>query len=140
MNDRRQRDRRKKEGTIVIAPRREKERRAAERRDGDRVAVDVWLEEEHEDEVSYRQAGDLSPGGIRLERGFSHPIGTVVKLRFALPGDDTPLEVEAEVVAVKPDENRLQSSMKFVDISEETRRRIRDFVAQAQPKEDASEE
>ncbi len=128
MNDRRRRDRRKKEGTIVISPRRHKERRATDRRDSERVTIDAWLEEQHDDEVSHRQAGDLSLGGIRIERGFSHPVGTRVQLRFALPGETEPLEVTAEVVAVLPHENRHQTSMKFVDLGEDERRRIRDFV------------
>lgn len=132
MSDRRSRDRRHREGTIVISPRREKERREKDRRDSDRVPIDIWLEESHEDEVSHRQTGDLSLGGIRLERGFSHPIGTVVTLRFALPGDATPLEAKAEVVAILPEEKQHQSSLKFLDLDEDTRRRIRDFVTSAQ--------
>lgn len=126
--DRRSSDRRNSESSIVKTPRRKTERRNAERRLDERISLDLWIEQEAGPEVSYRHVGDLSAGGVRLDHGFSYPVGSRVKLRFALPGDARQIEVAADVVAVSPEESRHYTSLRFVDLAGEDHVRITKFI------------
>ncbi|HSI05472.1 MAG: PilZ domain-containing protein [Myxococcota bacterium] len=126
--DRRSSDRRTSESSIVKTPRRRTERRNAERRLDERITLDLWIEQEAGPEVSYRHVGDLSAGGVRLDHGFSYPVGSRVKLRFALPDDPKQIEVAADVVAVSPEESRHHTSLRFVDLAGEDHIRITKFI------------
>lgn len=69
------RDRRQQESEVAD------DRRQRERRGAERVPLEIWVEEVHGPETLYRQTGNLSLGGVQLERGFPKPIGTRVRLR-----------------------------------------------------------
>jgi c-di-GMP-binding flagellar brake protein YcgR len=127
-NDRRRKQRRTTETTIVKTPRRKTERRNTERRVDERIGLDLWIEQQAGPEMSYRHVGDLSAGGVRLDHGFSYPVGSRVKLRFALPGDPRQIEVAADVVAVSPEESRHHTSLRFVDLKGEDHIRITRFI------------
>lgn len=126
--DRRSEDRRTSESSIVKTPRRKEERRAGERRLDERANLDLWIEQEAGQEVSYRHVGDLSAGGVRLDHGFSYPVGSRVKLRFNLPDDPKQIEVSADVVAVSPEESRHYTSLRFIDLNGEDHIRITNFI------------
>lgn len=128
MNDRRHGDRRRRDSSIVRKPRRNTQRRVDERRSERRVDVDLWLEQQQGDEVSYRYAGNLSAGGVRLVTGVSYPEGTRVNLRFSLAEDEQPIETPAEVVQVAWEGGKSQTSLRFLDLGGEDHDRIRAFI------------
>jgi hypothetical protein len=93
------------------------ERRQRDRRAAPRVPVEIWVEEQHGMETLFRQAGDLSKGGVLLEKGFPKPVGTRVKLRFQLPGGGTPVEVLGEVVTAVVNDAEMSTRIKFLDLA-----------------------
>lgn len=100
-----------------------------DRRAFSRVDLDLWIEQEHGEETVFRLAGNLSAGGIYLEHGFTHPVGTRVKLRFSLDPNDAPVEVAAEVVAApQSDDTPTAASLAFVHLEGSVRERILRFL------------
>jgi len=91
----------------------------------------MWVEESTERELYFQRSANLSTGGIFLENTIPHPKGTVVNLQFTLPGDATPIKVRGEIVnAATADE--LGMGIKFVEVDDETERRITEFVKRAE--------
>lgn len=129
-NDRRGDDRRQEDlGSPSLGERRQEDRRSGmDRRGFPRVEVDIWIEQHHGEEIVFRQAGNLSAGGIYLEHGFTHALGTRLKLRFDL-ADGGPVEVSAEVVAAQSyDDHPNAASLSFIDLSGVDRERILTFL------------
>jgi hypothetical protein len=93
-----------------------------------RVDVDLWVDQQHASEKTYCRAVDISPGGLRFDLGLAHAVGTIVHLRFTLPGDTTPVEVKAEVVGAEWRGNRPVTHLRFVDLSGDNHVRITRFV------------
>lgn len=106
------------------------ERRGAERRRSQRVPVEMWVEELAQDERVFRRAGNLSEGGLHLDKTIPIPLGTHVTLRFTLPGDAAALEVEGEIVAIDPDEE-LGMGVKFTNLSADGQRRVKHYLDRA---------
>jgi uncharacterized protein (TIGR02266 family) len=102
----------------------------AERRESRRVTVELWVEESHGRELYFQRASNLSIGGLFLEGTLPHPPGTVVRLRFTLPGDSTPIETRGEIVNVPGEEGR-GMGLHFVELSPSDRERIDRFIAAA---------
>jgi uncharacterized protein (TIGR02266 family) len=86
----------------------------------------MWVEEAHEQAVYFQHSANLSAGGIFLDRTVPHPIGTRVQLQFTLPGDSTPLRVQAEIVNMS--EGELGMGMRFVDPPADLAARIGRFI------------
>jgi len=104
---------------------------STERRESPRIPVEMWVEESTERELYFQRSANLSTGGIFLENTIPHPKGTVVNLQFTLPGDATPIKVRGEIVnAATADE--LGMGIKFVEVDDETERRITEFVKRAE--------
>src|SRR5262245_3260834 len=101
----------------------------AERRQGNRVPVQIWVEEATDRELYFQRSANLSAGGIFLENTIPHPVGTRVTLRFALPGDNQRLEVRAEVVGALAGEEEMGMGLKFLDLGEAEVERIRQYIA-----------
>lgn len=126
-DERRKGDRRRDEAPEPIeGDRRQDARRSGmDRRSLDRLPIDIWTEQRKGDETVFRQAGNISAGGVYLEHGFSHPEGTRVSLRFQLPGVEAPIEVDGEVVDAVWEQGRpAATSLRFVDLGGEDRERI----------------
>ncbi|MFH1811810.1 MAG: PilZ domain-containing protein [Pseudomonadota bacterium] len=104
------------------------EDREAERRLETRVDVDLWVDQHHASEKTFCRAVDISPGGLRFDLGLAHEVGTIVNLRFSLPGDELPIEVKAEVVGAGWHGNRPVTHLRFVDLSGDNHVRITRFV------------
>ncbi|MDB4965956.1 MAG: hypothetical protein JWN44_1645 [Myxococcales bacterium] len=100
----------------------------AERRQGSRVPVQIWVEESTDRELYFQRSANLSAGGIYLENTIPHPVGTRVTLRFNLPGDDQKLEIKAEVVGAIAGEEELGMGLKFLDLADGESERIRRYV------------
>jgi hypothetical protein len=102
---------------------------SADRRGHERVSVEIWLEEQLGEEVLFRRSGNISAGGVQLDQGFPKPVGTRVRLSFALPGESRTIKVTAEVVGAKVSGDQMNTHLQFVDISDEDKRRLEEFTA-----------
>ena len=75
---------------------------------------------------------NLSEGGIYLRTIEPLPGGTILHIKFTLPYDTQPIELTAEVVRTLPLEIQLETEpgmgLRFIDISDDTLLRIRNFV------------
>jgi len=100
----------------------------SDRRTQTRVPVEMWVEEEADNAVYFQRSANLSSGGLYLENTVPHPVGTKVRLRFTLPGDETPISTQAEIVKT---ESRLAMHLKFVDLPADASTRIERFIALA---------
>lgn len=108
---------------------------SGERRSATRVPVDVWVEESRERETYFQRGANLSVGGIFLDRSIPHPLGTVMALKFTLPGESAPIQVRGTIVNVALGEGEADGSagpgmgVAFTDMDDDTRARIARFVA-----------
>jgi len=125
MTDRRRGERRKTQ-TPITNERRKSDRRLGDRRATARAPLDLWVEEEKGDELYFRRTGNISTGGIYFEQAVPHPLGTRVKVRFALPGSPDIVEVNAEIVNALGDE--MGMGMEFLDLDDSCKRKIATFV------------
>lgn len=105
----------------------EDDRRQGERRRTKRVPVEMWVEETLEDALYFQRSANLSAGGLFFEQTIPHPIGTLVNLKFTLPGYDEPIETQGEIVGT-PVEEGLGMAVKFIDLTEQQRESIERFV------------
>lgn len=102
---------------------------SVERRQGNRVPVQIWVEEKTDRELYFQRSANLSTGGIYLENTIPHPVGTRVTLRFVLPGDDAKLEVKAEVAAAIAGEEEFGMGLKFVELGDGVAEKIQQYIA-----------
>ncbi|MCA9666857.1 MAG: PilZ domain-containing protein [Myxococcales bacterium] len=109
-----------------------------ERRSTERYPVELWVEESSDRELYFQRGANISAGGIFLERTIPHAKGTVINLRFSLPGDPKPIEVKGEIVNVGEDATDLGMGVKFLDLAESDRERIETFIAHAHEHEEDS--
>lgn len=105
-----------------------------ERRRAHRVLLNLEVDYHREDTFLFAYITDLSVMGIFIRTNTPEPPGTALNLRFTLPGDQRPLELEGEVCWINPfrpgDFSNLNPGMgvKFIDMTDEQRRRIRHVV------------
>lgn len=76
---------------------------------------------------------NLSSGGAFICHPEIEPIGTILKISFTLPNDPTPIETKAQVTwsykqagKVKPSSTGM--GIKFIEIQDDDRKKIQDFV------------
>ena len=101
-----------------------------ERRRSARVPVEMWVEEITEEAQVFRRAGNLSSGGIYLDKTIPIPVGTTVQLRFTLPGDQAPIQVTAAIVSIDATEE-LGMGVKFVELPQDARDRLEAYLTRA---------
>jgi uncharacterized protein (TIGR02266 family) len=126
-SDRRSGDRRKQSDHVQIE-RRHGDRRSAERRRTVRVPLELWMEEVSGDDVYFRRTGNVGEGGVYFDKAIPHPLGTMVTLKFALPGDKEMIVARGEVVSSAPDPEGLGMGVRFISVEGEGGARIRDYV------------
>jgi len=133
--ERRRQDRR---GRVVPVTddRRGASRRRGDRRDATRAPLDLWVEEERGDELYFRRTGNVSLGGLYFEQTIPHAPGTVVKVRFALPGDPRVIEAQGEVVNTPSSKDGLGMGLRFVNIGDADLLRLERFVREHIPSEE----
>ena len=102
---------------------------STERRQGNRVPVQIWVEEKTDRELYFQRSANLSTGGIYLENTIPHPVGTRVNLRFQLPGDADKIEVKAEVAAAIAGEEEFGMGLKFIDLGADIADKIKQYIA-----------
>ncbi len=104
------------------------ERRRGDRRSEQRVPVDLWVEAEEGEDLYFQRAGNLSAGGAYFTQTVPHPVGTRVRLRFSLPGAPNEIACHGEIVAATGADGP-GMNVKFLDLSPEHQRRIRDLAS-----------
>jgi uncharacterized protein (TIGR02266 family) len=102
-----------------------------DRREHERIPLEMWVDETHGQDIYYQRAANISEGGLYLERTIPHEKGTVVSLQFTLPDEEEPIRVKGEVVGA--DVDPLGMHVRFLDVSEELRERLREYIAQSHP-------
>jgi len=99
-----------------------------ERRQGERIPLEMWVEETTDRDRYFRRAGNLSRGGLRLDHTIPLPLGTHVNLTFTLPGDSDPVDVSGEIVSsAGPDDLRM--GVKFVNLKPDAQAKIDAYLA-----------
>jgi uncharacterized protein (TIGR02266 family) len=98
-----------------------------ERREHDRVKVELFVEEVDGSTTYFQRASNLSLGGIFLENTLTHPGGTTVKLKLELP-DETFVEVKGEVVEPE-DKESLGMRVRFLDLDDESKGKIDTLIS-----------
>ncbi len=101
-----------------------------ERRRAKRIAIELWIEAEQKDDLYFHRAANLSSGGAFFAQTLPHPAGTVVNLRFTLPGDSQEIQCRGKVVAAPAD--ALGMGIEFVDLKDADRQRIERLIDTAQ--------
>lgn len=99
----------------------------ADRRGSQRVPVEMWVEEVGDTHRVFRRAGNLSLGGLHLDKTIPIAVGTHIRLRFTLPNDAEPVAVEGDVVSVDNDQE-LGMGVKFRALSAEAASRIEHYL------------
>lgn len=131
--DRRVTVRRKKVEPVPKERRFADERRKGERRENCRVPLELWMEEISGEDVYFRQTGNVSEGGVYFDKAIPHTIGTVVTLKFALPGNKEMLVARGKVVSAASGSEGLGMSVQFISIEGNGRERLQDFMQGRKP-------
>jgi uncharacterized protein (TIGR02266 family) len=69
-----------------------------EKREHSRAAVKIEIEFKEIIDFVTSYMHNISNGGLFLKTDDAYPLGTIVFLRFTMPGDTRPIETEGEVV------------------------------------------
>jgi uncharacterized protein (TIGR02266 family) len=101
-----------------------------DRRTSARLPIEMWVEELTDGSQVFRRAGNLSRGGMHLDHTIPIPMGTRVRLRFTLPGDNAPIVVTSEIVSIATN-NVLGMGVKFIDVDPTTQTRIDGYLLRA---------
>ena len=86
------------------------------------------MEEMAGEDVYFRRTGNVSGGGVYFDRAIPHALGTVVTLKFALPGDKEMVVARGKVVSAAGGAEGLGMGVKFVDLPGPFRMRIEAFI------------
>jgi hypothetical protein len=126
--DRRSAERRKRQQQIDVDRRRGERRKASDRREAERVPLELWMEEVSGDDVYFRRTGNVSVGGVFFDRAIPHALSTIVTLKFALPGDREMVVARGEVVSIAGNQEGLGMGVKFITIEGDGEKRIRTYL------------
>jgi type IV pilus assembly protein PilZ len=105
-------------------------RRGADRRRSQRILVDLEVDYQCEDTFLFAYITDLSALGIFIRTNNPEPAGQHLNLRFKLPGEDKPLELEGEVIWINPfrpghfDNINPGMGVRFIDLTPETKQHL----------------
>ncbi len=125
--DRRKQDRRQQRVGVEVE-RRKGERRRGERRAATRVPLELWMEEVSGDDVYFRRSGNVAEGGVYFDRAIPHALGTMVTLKFALPGDREMVVARGEVVSGAGASGSLGMGVRFITVEGDGLQRVREFI------------
>jgi hypothetical protein len=88
------------------------------------------MEEVSGDDVYFRRSGNLGEGGVYFEKAIPHSLGTMVTLKFALPGEQEMVVARGEVVSAAGSNNGLGMGVKFIKVEGDGQSRIRNLIRQ----------
>ncbi|MFA6034707.1 MAG: PilZ domain-containing protein [Myxococcota bacterium] len=102
------------------------------RRSCARVEVEVWVEERHGTGNMYLvMSANISEGGMFLDKTIPHPAGTLVRLKFFLPGTERPIACLGEIVHPGTGQGQLGMGVRFVKMLPEDEILVSRFVDQS---------
>lgn len=104
-------------GEAGDAGRRGRERRAGDRRDSPRIPIKVWVRDPAAGGSFEERDGDIGVGGMYfIDR--HPPIGTLVEVRFTLPGSTREIRCKGEIlrVSAEADRGRYGAHLRFIDL------------------------
>ena len=104
------------------------EKDGSDRRAYVRIPAEIWVEESRVGEIYFQRTTNVSEGGLFFEQTIPHPRGTVVNLKFGLPESSTTIQCKGEVVNLPQTNEGLGMGIKFLDLSEDHKREIIDFI------------
>jgi hypothetical protein len=128
VSDRRKNERRTDQAGVSLDRRRPADRRAKDRRGTPRVALELWMEEVSGEDVYFRRTGNVGEGGVYFDKAIPHVLGTMVTLKFSLPGDKELVIARGEVVSNAGTPTGLGMGVKFITIEGDGQRRLRDYI------------
>ncbi len=118
-------DRRTQDETV------ENDLRKSERREDNRIEIELWMEEVSGDDLYFRRAGNLSAGGVYFDAAIPHTAGTVITLKFSLPdtpGEDHMIHAKAEVISNGHEAKGVGMGLKFLSVEGDGKKRIADYL------------
>jgi hypothetical protein len=101
-----------------------------EKRSSPRVSIqtEIWLGQDGIFTRTRRMLRDLSEGGAYIETSEQFPVGSVMSLRFMLPGADAMISCAVFVRNVRDGGSGL--GVEFLDLSQDDRALVGAFVGQ----------
>ncbi len=126
--DRRSNERRTHEQQVALDRRQSDRRTGKDRREASRVPLELWMEEVSGDDVYFRRTGNVSPGGVYFDRAIPHALGTMVTLKFALPGDKEMVVARGEVVSAAGSSDGLGMGVRFLTVEGDGEKRIKSYI------------
>ena len=104
------------------------DRRGSERRQHERVLVDIEVDYRADDTFLFAYITDISVMGIFVRTVQPETPGTHLFLRFTPPGDGEAIEIEGDVIWINPPRDGLSRNpgmgIQFVELLPEERERI----------------
>jgi type IV pilus assembly protein PilZ len=91
------------------------------------MPVEMWVQDVTDGGIVYRRAGNLSRGGLYLDQTIPLPVGSRIRLRFALPDDPVMGTVSAQIVSINSSA-RLGMGVKFLTIDGDFQQRIENYI------------
>jgi hypothetical protein len=129
VGDRRKNERRSGQAGAGITERRStNDRRHKDRRESPRVPLELWMEEVSGEDVYFRRTGNVGEGGVYFDRAIPHSLGTMVTLKFSLPGDKEMVIARGEVVSAAGSEQGLGMGVKFLNVEGDGQKRLREYI------------
>ena len=114
---------------LVDEDRRDAERRQRpDRRGSVRLPIETWIEEVSGDDIYFRRTGNVSESGVFFDKAIPHPVGTMLSLKFSLPGTEHLIKVKGEVINISAE--GLGMGIKFLSIEEDGAEHLRIFMNQ----------
>ena len=86
------------------------------------------MEELAGEDVYFRRTGNVSEGGVYFDNAIPHEKGTMLTLKFALPGEREMIVARGKVVSSKGPENQIGMGVKFVSIEGDGSKRISSHI------------
>jgi type IV pilus assembly protein PilZ len=106
----------------------------SERRQWERVLVDLEVDYGNEENYLFAYIRDISATGIFVRTNSPEPPGTRLNLRFTPPGAPDPFELEGEVIWINPyrpghsDNLHPGMGIRFIGLTDEDRERLVEFI------------
>jgi len=104
------------------------DRRKNDRRQTVRIPLELWMEEVSGDDIYFRRTGNVSEGGVYFDKAIPHRLGTIVTLKFALPGEKEMIVARGDVVSTAGDPDGLGMGVRFLNVEGDGKERLRAYV------------
>jgi uncharacterized protein (TIGR02266 family) len=96
----------------------------ADKRQQERVPVELWIEARRNSELYFQRASNLSKGGAYFAQTVPLPVGTRVELKFELPDHRGEVRCQGEIVTAKD----LGMGVHFLDLKAPDQARIENLI------------